>query len=335
MDRVGIVFLDRPSVAEQVKYAQLAERKKFECVWICETRLVRDAISVLGALAISTKNIKLGTGVINTWTRNAALTAMTFATLDEISKGRAILGLGAYWDPLAWKQGIERRKPLQAMREYIEVVRRLLKLETANFDGEIVKARDLKLDLGHGVPKKPKKVPIYIGATGLKMMELAGEIADGVLLNGFVSTDYTRKCIERIKVGAQRADRKLGSIDRPHIIACAMSKDGDKARDRSRELVTMYLGQQPHIGKASGIKEDLIDDINKTLGGWPPKEGGLKEAVKLVDASVVNVLTASGTPNECRKKVREFVEAGATCPAIMPIGENISEMINEFAGRHS
>jgi 5,10-methylenetetrahydromethanopterin reductase len=192
MERVGIVFLDRPSVAEQIKFTQLAERKKFESVWICETRLVRDAISVLGALAVSTKKIKLGTGVINTWTRNAALTAMTFATLDEISKGRAILGLGAYWDPLAWKQGIERRKPLQAMREYIEVVRRLLKLETVNFDGEIVKARDLKLDLGYGIPKTPKKVPIYIGATGLKMMELAGENADGVLLIGFVSTDSTR-----------------------------------------------------------------------------------------------------------------------------------------------
>lgn len=180
MGRVGICFQDRPSVHEQLRLASYAERKGFDSVWICETRLVRDAISVLGGLSTVTKKIKLGTGVINSWTRGPALTAMTFATLDEMSPGRVILGLGAYWDPLAWKQGIDRRKPLRAMREYVEVVRRLLKLENVTYEGEIVKVRDLTLDLGYGQPRTPKRVPIYIGATGLKMAELTGGIADGI-----------------------------------------------------------------------------------------------------------------------------------------------------------
>ena len=105
---------------------------------------------------------------------------MTFATLHELSQGRAILGIGAYWDPLAWKQGIRRRKALTAMREYVTVVRRLLNLETVTYEGEVVQVRDLRLDLGLEVPQMPKDVPIYIGATGPRMMELAGELADGV-----------------------------------------------------------------------------------------------------------------------------------------------------------
>jgi 5,10-methylenetetrahydromethanopterin reductase len=123
--RVGLCFLDRPDLARCLRLVRMAEELGFSEAWVCETRLARDAISVLGAFAAVTGRIRLGTGIINSWTRAAPLTAMTFATLDELAPGRTMLGLGAYWDPLAWKQGITRRKPLRQMREYVEVVRRL------------------------------------------------------------------------------------------------------------------------------------------------------------------------------------------------------------------
>lgn len=333
LERAGLCFLDRPSTDEQLELVRLADKKGFESVWVCETRLVRDAISVLGSFASITKSIKLATGVINIWTRVASLTALTLATLDEISHGRAVLGLGAYWDPLAWKQGIERRKPLRAMKEYVEVVRRLFNLERFTFEGEIVKVRDLELDLGYARPRKPVRVPIYIGATGLQMMEIAGRIADGVFLNAFTSVAYLKKSIEHIKSGAKAAGRKLRDLDLPQLIGIAMSEDSDKAKDEARYLVTLYLGQQPHIAIASGVKEDLIKEVNQVLGGWPPKKDGPKRAMKLVDDKIVDMLTVAGTPEECRNGVKEYAKAGASYPVLMPITENVSEMIKVFSPR--
>jgi 5,10-methylenetetrahydromethanopterin reductase len=331
MKRVGLCFLDRPSVHEQIRLAAYAEKKGFEAVWVCETRLVRDAISVLGGIAAVTKKIKLGTGVINNWTRGPGLTAMTFATLDEMARGRVILGLGAYWDPLAWKQGIERKKPLKAMREYVEAVKRLFSLETVTYEGEIVKIRDLRLDLGYGEPRTPKNIPIYIGATGLKMAELAGEVADGILLNGTISVEYTRQCVEALEKGAKNAERDVTSIDRVQLLDCSMMDDGDKARDLARHIVALYLGQQPHVMKASGVKEELIREINQALGGWPPKDGGIQAAMELVDDSLVDKLTVSGTPEECRRKVKMYEEAGAKCPCFMVVSSNEEAVIDAFS----
>src|SRR3989475_804297 len=218
---MGLCFLDRPNTDEQIEIAKLADEKGFDTVWVCETRLVRDAISVLGSFASVTKKIKLATGVINIWTRVPSLTALTFATLDEISHGRAVLGVGAYWDPLAWKQGIKRRKPLAAMREWVEVVRRLFRLERVTFEGEIMRVRDLQLDLGYGRRRETIRVPIYIGATGLNMLELSGEIADGVLLNAFTSVNYLKESLQRISTGAKRARRKMKEIDL-HLPPCTL-----------------------------------------------------------------------------------------------------------------
>src|SRR5262249_13722227 len=150
---------------------------------------------VLGAFAAVTQRIKLCTGIVNSWTRGPALMAMTLATLDELAPGRVICGLGAYWDPLAWKQGIERSKPVEQMREYLTTVRRLLNLEEVTYEGKFVKLREVSLDLGHNATREPRKVGLYIGPTGPVMTQLAGEIADGAILNGLLSPAYTRKMV--------------------------------------------------------------------------------------------------------------------------------------------
>lgn len=108
-NRIGMAFLDRPDLARQIRLVKRMEELGYDSAWVCETRLARDAISVLGAFAASTSRIRLGTGIVNTWTRGPALMAVTFATLNELAPGRMICGLGAYWDPLAWKQGIDRK----------------------------------------------------------------------------------------------------------------------------------------------------------------------------------------------------------------------------------
>ena len=331
MKRVGLIFLDRPSLAEQVELVRYAEERGFESAWACETRLARDAMTPLAAFAQTTSRIRLATGVVNNWTRTTGLMAMTLATLHELSGGRVTLGIGAYWDPLARNQGIHRRRHLSAMREYVTVVRRLLNMETVDLDGEVVKVQDLRLDLGDGMPREPINVPIYIGATGPRMLELAGEIGDGVFHNFFTSVSYLRQSLQRVEEGARRADRSMDDIDMPQMLAVAMSDDVEYARNIARHDVTMYLGQQPHIGKASGVPEEVIQNVHDAMGGWPPREGGTEEAMSLVGDDIVDLLSAAGTPDMCRARVQEYVDAGASYPVLCPLTSNIQEIIGAFA----
>src|ERR1044071_767411 len=131
--RMSLYLQDKHPLREAIEYVRYAESRGFEAVWQAESRLVRDAIVPMAAYAATTDRIKIGSGVINNWTRNAALIAATFLTLDDLAPERIICGIGAWWDPLAQKVGINRRKPLLAMRETIEVLRRLLKMENVTF----------------------------------------------------------------------------------------------------------------------------------------------------------------------------------------------------------
>jgi 5,10-methylenetetrahydromethanopterin reductase len=327
--RVGVCFLDRPDPLRQVRAARLAEDMGFESVWVCETRLARDAFTILGAMAANTSRILLGTGIVNSWTRGPALMALTFATLDEMAPGRTICGLGAYWDPLAYNQGIERTRPLTQMREYVEVFRRMMNMERFTYEGEVVKVRDIELDLGTGRERQPMHCPVYIGATGPQMLESCAAYADGVLLNAMMSTEYTRNAITLIRKGAEKAGRKLEDLELPQLISTAMDEDGDRARDMARRLVTMYLGQQPHIAKASGMSEDFLGRIHEVLGGWPPRQGGLDAAMKLVDDEIVTRFVVAGTPDECLKLARGYVEAGATYPIPLVVSAETTEQIIE------
>src|ERR1051326_165760 len=239
LDRVALYLQDKHPLSEAIEYVRYAEARGFEAVWQAESRLVRDAVVPMAAYAATTTRIKVGSGVINNWTRNAALIAATFSTLDDLAPGRIMCGLGVWWEPLASKVGVHRRKPLEAMRETIEVVRRLLRMEKVTFKGEFVQVEDIEIDIVHA-ERKPKQVPLYIGATGPKMMELSGEIADGVLLNYRVSPAYNREAMNQPRAGAARVGRRLEELDRPQLIVCSLDQDRARALDNARELVTQY-----------------------------------------------------------------------------------------------
>ena len=319
---------DHP-IREAIDYVRYAEDRGFEAVWQAESRLVREATVPMAAFLAETTRIKVGAGVVNNWTRNPALLASTFSTLDDLGPGRVILGLGAWWDPLAAKVGIERRRPLTAIRETVEVVRALLADETVTYHGDFVHLDGVELDYVHQ-ERRPKEVPIYIGATGMKMMELAGEIADGVLLNYLVPPTYNAQAMEALERGAARAGRSIDDLDRPQLVVCSVSDDRQAALDRARLLVTQYLGQQPHIMKASGVPMALLDEIGAMLT-WPATHEQVVAASKLVPDDIVQMITASGTPDECRAAVAEYVAAGCTCPILYSVGPDVRLMIDTFA----
>lgn len=329
MDKVALYLQDSHDLRDGLDYARYAEEKGFEAVWQAESRLVRDAIVPMAAYAAVTDNIKIGSGVINNWTRNIGLLAATFLTLDDLAPGRVICGLGAWWDPLAANVGIERRKPLKAMRETIEVLRRLLNMERVTFNGEFHQVENIELDVVHG-RREPRDVPIMIGATGPKMMELTGEIADGAVLNYCVPPEYNDAAIDQLKIGLKKSGRTLDDLDRPQLVVCSVDEDHDKAIDTTRELLTQYLAQQPHIAKASGVSSDVVAEIQSILG-WPATHEQIKAAKHLVPEDLILRITASGTPDEARKKVQEYIDRGATYPILYPVGGDVKLLIDTFS----
>jgi len=328
-ERVALYLQDAHDLRDGLDYVRYAEQRGFEAVWQAESRLVRDAIVPMAAYAAVTERIKVGSGVINNWTRNIGLLAATFLTLDDLAPGRVICGIGAWWDPLARNVGIERRKPLTAMRETVEVLRRLLNMERVTFHGEFHHVEGIELDVVHG-RREPRNVPIMIGATGGKMMELTGEIADGVVLNYCVPPEYNDEALEQLDRGARRAGRTVDDLDRPQLVVCSVDPDHDKAIDTTRELLTQYLAQQPHIAKASGVSPDVVAEIQSILG-WPATHEQIQKAKHLVPEELILRITASGTPEAARAKVDEYRKHGCTCPILYPVGGDVRLLIDTFA----
>jgi len=327
--RVALYLQDSHDLRDGLEYAKYAEQKGFEAVWQAESRLVRDAIVPMAGYAAVTDKIKVGSGVINNWTRNIGLLAATFLTLDDLAPNRVICGLGAWWDPLAANVGIDRKKPLTAMKETVQVMRKLLNLERVTFDGEFIHVKDIELDVVYG-RREPRNVPIMIGATGDKMMELTGEIADGAVLNYCVAPEYNDNAMELLNNGLKKSGRKMENFDRPQLIVCSVDEDHDKAIDYSKMLLCQYIAQQPHIAKASNVSDDVVQKIQSILG-WPATKEQVMKAKDLVPDELVLKITASGTPAEAKAKVEEYVKRGCTCPILYPVGGNFKLLIDTFA----
>ena len=326
--RVALYLQDAHPLREGMEFAKYAEAKGFEAVWQAESRLVREATVPMAAFASVTTTLKVGSGVVDCWSRNPARLAATFSTLDDLAPGRVLLGIGAWWDPLARKVGIDRAKPLRAMREIVVAVRALLNNETVTMHGEFVYLDGVELDYVYQERRK-KDVPIYIGATGMQMMELTGEIADGVVLNYLVSPEYNAQALEALARGAAKSGRSVESIDRPQLVVCSVHEDRKTALDMARQMVTQYLGQQPHIMKASGVPQSLLDKVGSVLT-WPATHEQVVAASKFVPDEIVQMLTASGTPADARAQVEHYMRNGCTCPILYPLGD-VRAMIDAFA----
>jgi len=329
LERVALYLQDAHDLREGLDFVKYAEARGFEAVWQAESRLVRDAIVPMAAYAAVTDTLKVGSGVINNWTRNIGLLAATYLTLDDLAPNRIICGIGAWWDPLARNVGINRKSPLTAMEETVSVMRKLLNMERVTYDGEYIHVNGIELDVVHG-RREPRHVPIFIGATGPKMLELTGKIGDGALLNYCVPPEYNHKALDQLRKGLKESGRTLDDLDRPQLVVCSVDEDGEKAIDTTRELLTQYLAQQPHIAKASGVSMDIVEKIQSILG-WPATHEQIRQAKHLVPEELIHRITASGTPEEARAKVQEYVNNGATCPVLYPVGGNVKVLIDTFA----
>jgi 5,10-methylenetetrahydromethanopterin reductase len=156
------------------------------------------------------------------------------------------------------------------------------------------------------------------------------QLADGAVMNYCVPPEYNDRALELLEKGAKKAGSTLANIDRPQLIVCSVDQDHDKAIEYTKELLCQYLAQQPHIAKASGVSQEVINEIQSTLG-WPATKEQINKVKHLVPDELVNKITASGTPEEARAKVAEYIKRGCTCPILYPVGGNFKLLIDTFA----
>jgi 5,10-methylenetetrahydromethanopterin reductase len=202
-------------------------------------------------------------------------------------------------------------------------------MERVTFHGEFHHVDGIELDVVYG-RREPRNIPIMIGATGDKMMELTGEIADGAVLNYCVAPEYNDNAMELLQKGLDKSGRKMDDFDRPQLIVCSVDEDHDKAINYSKMLLCQYIAQQPHIAKASNVSDDVVQQIQSILG-WPATKEQVMKAKDLVPDELVLKITASGTPEEAKAKVKEYEKRGCTCPILYPVGGNFKLLIDTFA----
>jgi len=326
MTRVGVYLTHALPMKDEIRYARLAEEKGFESVWQGQARYHRDSVVPLAAYAASTNRVKLGTGVLHALARNVVALAVEFNTLDEIAPGRAILGISALWDPMAHEIGIDVKKRLQAVEEYVVALRRLFNGDVVNFEGEFVKLRNVRLT------RKTTRIPVYVGATGLKMIQLAGRVGEGVVLNYLISPEYTRQSVETLEAAAKEAGRDPSEIDRPQLIACSLDEDYDIAVSRLKPLLCEYLAKEPHIVKASGASEETVQEVRRIVKASRTESEGLAKAAHLVEDKLVERIAVVGNAEACQRKVKEYMAAGCTCPLLYSVDENVAGIIQAFSG---
>lgn len=334
--RMALYLQDKHDIRYELEIAKYAEEKGFSEIWQADTRLARDCVVMMSALLTETSRLRIGSGVLPIYTRNPAVIAATWSTMWELAgltpdgESRVMLGLGAWWEPIASRVGVDRRSPMRAMRENIEAIRQLFTMEEVTYKGEFVHLDRVRLDVAYG-DTSPRNIPVYIGATGPKMLELTGEICDGVVLNYVVSTDYIREAVATVARGAEASGRTIDDIDRPELLACSLSDDDpDEAVLTGKSLVAYYLGTEPHIMKASGADPELVERVQQIVG-WPATEADYRKAAHLIPDDLAQDLMAVGSSSECRDKVAEYIDAGVTCPILYPLMDDVRPVVDAFS----
>jgi 5,10-methylenetetrahydromethanopterin reductase len=302
--------------------------KGFEAVWQAESRLVRDAIVPMAAFAAVTDRIKIGSGVINNWTRNIGLLAATFPHAGRPGarphhlRHRRVVGSagqerGHRAAQTAGRHARDHRGDAPAAG-----------MERVTFHGEFHHVDGIELDVVHG-RREPRNVQVMIGATGPQMMELTGEIADGAVLNYCVPPEYNIEAMEQL-AARRRQGRAQHRRDRPPAVDRLLGarRPQDRAGRRARAA-------DPISGAAAAHRQSQRRQARSRAAdsgdlGWPATKEQVRAAMKYVPDDLVQRITASGTPAEVKAKVREYIKYGATCPILYPLGD-VKLMIDTFA----
>ncbi|MEM1574657.1 MAG: 5,10-methylenetetrahydromethanopterin reductase [Nitrososphaerota archaeon] len=317
----GIEFLPAKSIEKLVEYAKLSEEVNIDYVWVTDHYNNRNVYATLTAMAYATNSIKLGTGVTNPYVINPCWTASAIATIDEISKGRAVLGIGAGDKITLESIGVKWEEPLKTINEAVYIIKKLLNGERVTFKGKIYEVKNAKLNY-----KPLKKIPIYIGAQGPKMLALAGSLADGVLINASHPIDF-EYATKYIKESLEKREEKIDFFDIVAYTSLSIDENEEKAKEAVKIVVAFIVGGSPQtILERHGIDISKASEISNAIS-----KGDFSKALSLVDEKMLNEFAIAGTPEQIIEKFNELKKMGVTqIVAGSPIGPEVKKSIKLY-----
>jgi 5,10-methylenetetrahydromethanopterin reductase len=314
------------SVGRVAEIGVLCENLGFDSYWVADQRWMRDVWVSLTATALRTSRIRLGTRVTDPYVRHPALTAVAVASLDEVSGGRAILGLGAGGSGFR-EMGIERKKPVTALREAIELIRRLLAGEEVDYPGELVRFRRGTLEF-----QTRRDIPVVIVARGPKILELGGRVADGVMVASMASPAAVTWGIRHVRAGLERAGRPAEAVELSSMVYTSISDDGAAARWIVRRgIAAALMGSFPNYDFLAASGLTVPPELWKLLEAGKPDYPRVMAAMP--DA-FVDHLGLAGTPGECAAQIERIVATGIrhVVLAPLPVDElHVESVIEPFA----
>lgn len=320
MVRFGLEFVPRELFWKTTYYAIQADKGLFDNIWITDHFTNRNVYVTLTMILVYTDRITVGTGVTNPYLSHPLVTAGAICSLNEIGPGRVVCGIGVGDRTTLEQAGIPMQKPLAAIRESVYIIREMTSGRSIkNFAGQVYKVPGAKLSFKVGKP-----VPIYIGAQGPKMLELAAEIGDGVLINASHPKDI-ETAMKHIKDGVSKANKPLESVDVAAYTSFSVDENPKKALKAAIPVVAFIVAGCPDpVLEKHDIKPELGAKIRESL-----VKGNLGEAFSQVTSEMVDSFAVAGTPNECIEKIATIIKTGATqIVAGSPIGPNIRRSIN-------
>src|SRR3954449_8879435 len=320
---------------DQVEIVQEAERLGYDSVWTAEA-YGSDAATILGWLAAQTSKIKLGSAIFQMPARSAAMTAMTAATLDQLSDGRMLLGIGSSGPQVSegW-HGVRFGKQIQRTREYIEVLRMALARERVEYHGQTI---DLPLPDGPGKALKltiapvQENMPIYLAAIGPKNTALAGEVADGWMPT-LLSPEHLPMLRANLEEGAARVGRSLEGFDiAPTVNVNITETDVDSARDAMRPFMALYIGVMGSREKNfynTLVQRYGFEDAAREVQDLY-LEGKKDEAAAALPAELIDLVSLVGPADRVRDRLRAFAEAGVGTLGVSPMAWTKDERIRQL-----
>lgn len=309
--KFGIEIVPSMPIDEVVEVVKLAEDVGFEYAWITDHYNNRYVYQVLALLAKETETIRMGPGITNPYVRNPAITASAIATLDEISNGRANLGIGPGDKATFDKLGIAWEKPISRIKDAISIVRTLTAGEP--------------LDTGAKLDYKPvqDKIPVYMGAQGPMMLKTAGEVADGVLINASNPKDF-EAAVPNIKEGAESAGRSIDEIDVAAYTCTSVDEDPEKAANAAKIVVAFIAaGSPPFVLERHGLPGETQQKFGDLIA-----KGDFGGAIAAVDDALMEAFAIVGTPDDLVPKIEALGEMGVTQYVVgSPIGPDMKKSI--------
>lgn len=326
--RVGLCFDGFYSIQEMIELAQLADDIGMDSIWMSDHLCFRDSLTTSMALLASTQRIKVAAAPASPYSRNPIITAMAIATMEEFAPGRVIGSPGTGNAAALKEAGMESPHPLQTMREYVEILRRYLKGDTVNFQGKMFQVNGAKMGF---VPSS--EIKMYVTAVRSRMLQLGGEIGDGVLLSAGCAPGYIRKCADDIATGVAKAGKAAGAVDVAGFVTAAVSDNAKEAVEANKQFLA-YIFRNVHHAENVRLGGNQLDQpaLAAAVG-----QRDWEAAKKFVSDEIVFAHSVAGTPSDCAKQIEAFTKGGLDLPIVLPTGtqearKRVVRMVKEIVG---